>query len=99
MGWLLQASHSRMEEKIKEMETWPKPESVRDIQVFLGFANFYRGLIGDFTKSKRHSPRINWAMSPRAPRPRSRMHLVVPVVLVVLMELVGVTKICQVPGS
>ncbi len=43
--------------KTKEVETWPKPQSVRNIQVFLGFANFYRGLIGDFIESKRHSPR------------------------------------------
>ncbi len=38
--------------KIEEVETWPKPQSVRDIQVFLGFANFCRGLIGDFKQSK-----------------------------------------------
>ncbi len=40
-------------------------------------------------------------MGSRAPRPRSRMHmvLVMLVVLVVLIELVEVTKICQVPGS
>ncbi len=57
MGWLPQASHSRMKEKrTEEMEAWPKPQSVRDIQVFLGFANFYRDLIGDFIESKRHSP-------------------------------------------
>ncbi len=58
MGWLPQASHSRMKEekKTEEVETWPKPQSVRDIPVFLGFANFYRGLIGDFIESKRHSP-------------------------------------------
>ncbi len=46
-------------EKTKEVETWPKPQSVRDIQVFLGFAIFYRGLIGDFIELKHHSPRIN----------------------------------------
>ncbi len=45
------------EKKTKEVETWPKYQSVRDIQVFLGFANFYRGLIGDFIELKRHSPR------------------------------------------
>ncbi len=94
-----EASHSRMEGKTEEMETWP--QSVRDIQEFLGF----RGLIGDSIESKRHSPRCfeqlthQLAISPRAPRPRSRMHLVVLVVLVVLMELMEVTKICQVLGS
>ncbi len=88
--------------KTKEMETWPKPQSVRNIQVFLGF----RGLIGDL-ESQCHSPRCfeqltnQLAISLRVSRPKSRMHqvLVVLVVLVVLMELVEVTKICQVPGS
>ena len=28
------------DEKIKAVEQWPEPKSVRDIQVFLGFANF-----------------------------------------------------------
>ncbi len=26
---------------IKAVHDWPEPQSVRDIQVFLGFANFY----------------------------------------------------------
>ena len=29
------------EERIKVVKNWPKPKSMRDIQVFLGFANFY----------------------------------------------------------
>ncbi len=33
------------EERIKAGRDWPKPQSVRDIQVFLGFANFYRRFI------------------------------------------------------
>ncbi len=44
-----------MEEKTKKVENKPKPQSVRNIQVFLGFANFYRGLIGDFIELKHHS--------------------------------------------
>ncbi len=76
--------------KTEEVETWPKPQSVRNIQVFLGF----KGLIGDLIESQCHSPRCfkqltnPLAISPRAPRPRNRMHLVVVVVLVVLVELV-----------
>ncbi len=83
--------------KTEELETWPKLQSVRNIQVFLGF----RGLIGNPIELQCHSPQCfeqptkQLAISPRAPRPRSRMHQV----LVVLMELVEVTKICQVPGS
>ncbi len=34
MGWLPQASHSRIkEERTEEMKTWLKPQSVRDIQL------------------------------------------------------------------
>ena len=29
-------------EQIEVVSKWPEPKSVRDIQVFLGFANFYR---------------------------------------------------------
>lgn len=29
------------EEKIEAVKAWAEPKSVRDIQVFLGFANFY----------------------------------------------------------
>ncbi len=33
------------EERIKTVRDWPEPQSVRDIQVFLGFTNFYRRFI------------------------------------------------------
>ena len=29
------------EEKIDAVKNWPEPKSIHDIQVFLGFANFY----------------------------------------------------------
>ena len=38
------------DEKIKAMKNWPEPKSARDIQVFIGFANFYRCFIQGFTK-------------------------------------------------
>ncbi len=38
------------EEKIKVVKTWLEPQSVRDIQVFLGFANFYRKFIKNFNR-------------------------------------------------
>ena len=37
------------DERIKAVEQWPEPKSVRDIQVFLGFANFYQRLIQGFS--------------------------------------------------
>ena len=40
-----------MEEKrIEAVKAWPEPQSIWDIQVFLGFANFYRWFIKGFSK-------------------------------------------------
>ena len=38
------------DERIKAVEKWPEPKSVRNIQVFLGFANFYRRFIQGFSR-------------------------------------------------
>ncbi len=38
------------EERIKAIRDWPEPQSVRNIQVFLGFANFYRRFIQGFSR-------------------------------------------------
>ncbi len=38
------------EERIKAVRDWPEPQSVRDIQVFLEFANFYRRFIQGFSR-------------------------------------------------
>src|SRR5437773_9798536 len=35
--------------RVKTIEEWPKPQNYRDIQVFLGFANFYRRFIANFS--------------------------------------------------
>ena len=35
--------------KVKDIQDWPSPKSVRDIQVFLGFCNFYRSLISHYS--------------------------------------------------
>ena len=40
-----------MEKKqIKIVYDWLKPQSIRDIQVFLGFANFYQQFIQEFSR-------------------------------------------------
>src|SRR5688500_14260876 len=36
--------------KVQAIQEWKSPTSVRDIQVFLGFANFYRRFILNFAK-------------------------------------------------
>ena len=41
---------SMEEERIEAVKAWPEPKSIRDIQVFLGFANFYRRFIQGFSK-------------------------------------------------
>ena len=38
------------DERIRAVEQWPEPKSVRDIQVFLRFANFYGRFIQDFSR-------------------------------------------------
>jgi len=37
------------EEKVKGVLDWPRPKCVKDIQKFLGLANYYRRFVKDFT--------------------------------------------------
>ena len=42
LGYVVSAQGVRIEdERIEAVRNWPEPKLVRDIQVFLGFANFY----------------------------------------------------------
>ena len=51
LGFVVSAQGISMEEeRIQAVKTWPEPKSIRDIQVFLGFANFYRCFIQKFSK-------------------------------------------------
>ena len=36
--------------RVKSIRFWPEPESFRDVQVFLGFTNFYRRFIKSYSK-------------------------------------------------
>ena len=46
LGYILFPSSLQMvEDKIKVILDWPTPRKVKDIQSFLGFANFYRRFI------------------------------------------------------
>ena len=51
LGYVVSSKGISMEaERIEVVKKWPEPKSVRDIQVFLGFANFYRRFIQGFSK-------------------------------------------------
>ena len=51
LGFVVSKDGIRMEEeKIDAVKKWPEPKSIWDIQVFIGFANFYRHFIKDFSK-------------------------------------------------
>ena len=36
-------------DKVQTMQDWPKPRKVKDIQSFLGFANFYQWFIDNYS--------------------------------------------------
>src|SRR5882762_3639912 len=37
-------------DKVEAVKSWPVPRNVKDVQAFLGFANFYRRFIQGFSK-------------------------------------------------
>ena len=50
LGYILTPSGLHMsEDKVKIIQEWPEPRKVKDIQSFLGFANFYRRFIYDYS--------------------------------------------------
>jgi len=38
------------ERKVESVMNWRAPRSVKEVQIFIGFANFYRQFIKDFSK-------------------------------------------------
>ena len=51
LGYILSREGLTMaESKIKAILDWPEPRKVRDIQSFLGFANFYRRFIHNYSE-------------------------------------------------
>jgi len=50
LGYILSPSGLTMsDDKIKIIQDWPEPKKVKDIQSFLGFANFYRRFIFNYS--------------------------------------------------
>jgi transposase InsO family protein len=51
LGYIVGVDGVRMsEEKIKVVKEWPQPKTVKEIQSFLGFLNFNRQFIKDYSK-------------------------------------------------
>jgi hypothetical protein len=50
LGYLISPHGVRMDpKKVEAVTAWPIPQSQHDIQVFLGFANFYRKFINEYS--------------------------------------------------
>jgi len=50
LGYVLSLSGLTMSDtKVKTIQEWPEPKKVKDIQFFLGFANFYRRFIFNYS--------------------------------------------------
>ncbi|KAJ1598572.1 hypothetical protein NDA14_003994 [Ustilago hordei] len=51
LGYIIKPTGIEMDpEKVCTVKEWPMPESIHDIQRFLGFANFYRRFIAHFAR-------------------------------------------------
>jgi transposase InsO family protein len=51
LGYVVNPEGVGMERsRVDTIESWPEPTSVRDVQVFIGFANFYRRFIEGFSR-------------------------------------------------
>ena len=50
LGFILSRDGLKMDtSKVQAITDWPEPRKVKDIQSFLGFANFYRCFIPDYS--------------------------------------------------
>ena len=50
LGYIVSPSGVQIElERIESIKNWPEPQSIKEIQVFIGFANFYRWFIRNFS--------------------------------------------------
>jgi len=51
LGYMVKTSGVTMSHRnVKTVQNWAHPRSVKEVQMFIGFANFYRRLIKEFSK-------------------------------------------------
>jgi hypothetical protein len=51
LGHIFSAEGVKMDPaKVSAVSTWPTPKTMKDVQVFLGFANFYRQFISNYSE-------------------------------------------------
>ncbi len=50
LGYHIDSGGIRMDEgKVEAIKTWPKPSTIKELQQFLGFSNFYRWFIQNYS--------------------------------------------------
>jgi len=65
LGFVLGVNGLRMDElKTQTIQNWLTPRRVKDVQSFLGFANFYRHFIDNYTEITSSLTRLTWKNEP-----------------------------------
>ena len=68
LGSIITTERIKMDqEKVKAVTEWPEPKNLKEVQAFLGFANFYQRFIPNYLKvvtplttlTKKEQP-FNW---------------------------------------
>ena len=50
LGYIISEGIGMDQEKIKSVQQWEEPATLKEVQLFLRFANFYRRLIQGYSK-------------------------------------------------
>ncbi|KAF7646964.1 hypothetical protein LDENG_00179580, partial [Lucifuga dentata] len=65
LGYIIESGQVKADpDKIRAVAEWPKPESRKQLQHFLGYANFYRHFIRNYS---RVASSLTWLTSPNTP--------------------------------
>ena len=61
LGYIMSSKGLTMaDDKIRTILDWPEPRKVKDVQSFLGFANFYRRFIHNYSEITVPLTRLTW---------------------------------------